>query len=1631
MKKIYAIALALCGMIATTGKAQTYLLEDFDNPFTGTPAAPSGWAQNRVVLIGDGNPEANGANGEKDWQQNVNTGPSTWTIPAGLGLSPTSAVTGTGALWMQDAYFGSTTNAFGSRRMQSPTVNLSTSTNPYVRFYYFCGYAPTVFNVRVVASNDGGTTWNSIMIIPPNAGVTAAMTNATPWQKINVLIPAAYRVANAKFGIEMTNTWGTQNIFIDNFRVEEFTPTTITSAQTGLWSATTTWVGGIVPDCDNNVVIATGHTVSIDVNIARCQNVTVDGTLNYSTATSMFLHAFGDLTINVGGTYNAYFGTTGKRTFLGGSLTNNGTVDFSVGANLLFWLGGAPATFSNTGVIVNGFIGNLWHTNSAGVTYNSPCEVRNACGLYVGAVNPNGMLTVGNALVTTQTVERAVGYFTQAPLWGAGVTRSVSYISTAMSPLQQQIVMQGEEMRLVGSARVAEGTFTINTHNNVQLTAPTIVGTTTAGSLVLTRGIIITTFTNLLTLNNIIAGPVGVTPSVVTGTGTNATTHGSYIAGPMRINFPGSGTTTRNFAFGAGTAFNNNLPSTNALRLVSLLAGTTAWANQTITMSIESAPSGLVNPPLSVVFGTRAYRMQLNGGPSLSATASIQMRFNNSTFGGSDNLAGNLQDIRIAQSSSLTGSWSERSLTSGTGPILNNVLYGYISATVVPGPINTGEEYFAWASVGPTLDMLALQLVAPTSSCFGTNQTVTVRVRNNGVATINFATNNVTINSSVTGPNPQIFGPVVLNTGTLAPNATQDVVVSTTYDMTLPGSYVFNASTTLVSDQNTSNDAMTPVTVISQNPTVNAGSDVTICNGSSTVLNANGMANGVMNIFNTTDVVVPDNNPTGAQSTMNATSPANANQLVAVIIDSVAMTWDGDLAFTLIAPNASQIPLITNRGGSGDNFINTVLTTTGPPISSGVAPFTGIFQPEQPFTNLTGSANGTWTLRIVDNAGGDIATLQRWTLSLPNSIASYAWSPAAGLSSTTVANPTANPTITTTYTVVVTDANGCTATDMITVTVNPTPVVSLGADYSICSGDTTTLDAGNPGETYLWSTAATTQTIDVTNAGTYYVTVTNSFSCSNADTITIGVNALPVFNIGNDTTFCMGGSVVYDAGSGFTSYLWSTSATTQAITANSTGSYIATVTDVNGCSNSDTAMVTVNALPVVSLGADQAICSGDSTLLDAGSGFSSYLWSTSASTQTIYVNSGGNYSVSVTDANGCSNSDTVAISINALPVVMLGADTTQCGGSVLLDAQNPGSSYLWSTTATTQTISVNTTGSYNVTVTDLNGCSSSDTINVTINTVPVVALGSDITQCGDSVTLDAQNPGATYLWSTSATTQTITVGTTGTYMVTVTNGFGCNNSDTINITINPVPVPDAGADTTICFGNSVTLAADSGYVAYLWQFGQVSSNQQFITVAPNDTTTYYLTVTNSFGCTGTDSVVVNVAPQPVASFTVTMVNGYTYTFTNTSTGSQPMTITWNFGDGSPLDNTPNPTHVYTANGTYTVLLTIQTPCGIDQVIQTVVVTGVGISESVSSINIELFPNPTSGQFTISIENSGADDIAIEISDMEGRKVMALSDKVNGSIYEQQFDISNFANGVYYIKVISGSEMKIEKLVLQQ
>ena len=426
----------------------------------------------------------------------------------------------------------------------------------------------------------------------------------------------------------------------------------------------------------------------------------------------------------------------------------------------------------------------------------------------------------------------------------------------------------------------------------------------------------------------------------------------------------------------------------------------------------------------------------------------------------------------------------------------------------------------------------------------------------------------------------------------------------------------------------------------------------------------------------------------------------------------------------------------------------------------------------------------------------------------------YSWSPATGLSSTNIFNPSANPTSTTIYTVTVTQANSCTSIDTVTVSVKPTPTANAGNDQTICAGQPATLTAIG-GSTYLWSNTYTTATINVSpgTTTTYTVTVTASNGCTAADNVIVNVTQLPNANAGNNQSLCTGQSATLTATGGGT-YLWSTTSTndTTIVTPTTTSTYTITVTN-SGCTASADVLVTVNPYPNANAGNDQTICYGQSATLTATGG-GTYLWSNTATTAVTSVSpiTPVTYTVTVT-LNGCPATAGVTVFVSPPPIPSVGNDTTVCIGSTLTLTASGGNTYSWNNGITNGVpFTVLSSNVFFVTVTDLNSCTAIDSVHITVYPTPVCYAGNNQAVCaGDSVVLSATG-GLTYVWSNGVINNDAFAPTaTTTYYVTSTDNNGCTATGSVVVTVNPLPpTPVISLN-----GNLLTSNAASGNQWYL------------------------------------------------------------------------------------------------------------------------------------------------------------------------------------------------------------------------
>lgn len=534
---------------------------------------------------------------------------------------------------------------------------------------------------------------------------------------------------------------------------------------------------------------------------------------------------------------------------------------------------------------------------------------------------------------------------------------------------------------------------------------------------------------------------------------------------------------------------------------------------------------------------------------------------------------------------------------------------------------------------------------------------------------------------------------------------------------------------------------------------------------------------------------------------------------------------------------------------------------------------------------------------VIPVAGADTATCPGIPVQIgspPTAGWTYEWDPPTGLDNPNIAQPTATITGEITYVLTATDAVGCSGSDSITVSLLENTDADAGPDVQMCPGDSVQLNASG-GVTYTWvpnlfitDNAIPNPFVFPPTTSDYVVEVTNSDGCVGTDTVNVEVLE-PSIIVSNDTTICIGDTIELSS-SGAVTYSWSpnsnisnTSVADPEVWPLTTTTYVLNGLDANGCEVVDSVTVTVQDLPILDAGPDLAICDGETVGLSA-TGATDYVWEPAATLNdpniqnpTASPTTTTTYNVTGTDAIGCSNTDTVLVTVNDLPAIDAGVDTIICNGVAVQLNATGGNDYSWSPVDGLSNPLIpnplalpNLPTEYVVTATDANLCSNSDTVFVDVFLVD--AIGDTIICIGDTAQIGALG-GATWNWNPvtglsdpSAQFPMANPSITTVYTVTADDGTGCLATDTVTVVVSPLPEAFAGFDQGVCAGSNAQLNATGG-VIYTWTpIGGLSDpniSNPVVTFS-SDTVTYTVVVTDAIGCVNSDSVTVWQEPLPDA-----------------------------------------------------------------------------------------------------------------------------------------------------------------------
>lgn len=769
--------------------------------------------------------------------------------------------------------------------------------------------------------------------------------------------------------------------------------------------------------------------------------------------------------------------------------------------------------------------------------------------------------------------------------------------------------------------------------------------------------------------------------------------------------------------------------------------------------------------------------------------------------------------------------------------------------------------------------------------------------------------------------------------------------------------------------------------VVNSLPSVSSTS-MTVCSGKTATITASGASSYTWSTGSnaasissspgsTTNYTVTG---TGANSCTNtAVGQVSVTPVPTISVASGTVCYNSP--YTLVAGGANVYNWSTGQSGSSISVtpsVTTTYTVTGTAVNTctntAVATVTVYSLPQLISTPTVQPSN----------CGASTGTIGPMSFST-NGLASYTWTDGSGNvvgSSPNLVNQPAG-----TYNLSVQDANGCInlfGPYSITNPGAPSAPTASASPAILCQGGTIGLSAnGGAGVTYHWSGpnsfATTTQNPTLPNAttnmsGVYSVYATAAGCSGPATNVTVTVNGLPnPLATASQPAYCATDTIHLFASSANT-YTWSGPGSFGSSQQNpvinnggmaAAGVYTLAVTDANGCSNTTTLALTVNANPAAQASANPAaICAGATVNLNA-SGGTGYNWTgpngfSSASASPSITNAGtayaGQYTVTVTDANGCKTTTITSVSINTVPSFTAGVNAPNIcyGGSIQLSAGG-NYSYAWagpgtySSTAQNPVIAPATTsdsGTYTVTATNGSSCSSSQVVSV--NVYPQMSVNASATAytvcAGNTINLTGSG-GGTYAWAgpngftagqQNPQVPNAQTNASGIYTLTVTSLNNCTATDTVKAQVNPLPALVSISGDSTCSGGALVLTANYGGNAsvnwysdpFLTSLVQSNSATYSPTLTANGSYIFYAQGTVN-GCTST------VTPVTAGYYNVQAVAG-----ADVYNGSAPLTVNfnsngsttpaqfgWVFGDGTGTSQ-PNPNHIFNNGGTYTVVLTV-------------------------------------------------------------------------------------------------------------
>ncbi|MDQ3109113.1 MAG: gliding motility-associated C-terminal domain-containing protein [Bacteroidota bacterium] len=662
---------------------------------------------------------------------------------------------------------------------------------------------------------------------------------------------------------------------------------------------------------------------------------------------------------------------------------------------------------------------------------------------------------------------------------------------------------------------------------------------------------------------------------------------------------------------------------------------------------------------------------------------------------------------------------------------------------------------------------------------------------------------------------------------------------------------------------------------------------------------------------------------------------------------------------------------------------------------------------------------------------------------------SYSWSPTGGNAATANGIPAGN------YTCTITDANGCIETVNATINNASGPAVTSASSSVLCFGGSTgtavaTANGGTAPYVYQWNPiGGTNDTATGLPAGNYTCTVTDNNGCVNSVSVIITQPSQLSVTVSSTPASCSGSGTATASVNGGTpgyTYNWLPTGGTNATANNlSAGTYSVTATDLNGCTTTQTITVTQATSITSTISSTTNNCFGGNnatatvTPLTGNPPFT-YSWSSGGTAATESGLAAGTYTCTITDASGCTDTQTVTITQPAQLSATAVSTNNLCSGSnngsatVSVSGGTPGYLFAWSPTGGNNAVANGlAAGTYSCTVTDANGCVTTQTVTITQPSSLTATASQNNVLCNGtasgsaSINVNGGTPGYTYSWTPSGGTNSTAASlNAGTYTCTITDLNGCVTTQTVIIT-QPAALNAVATGDNICGGAPAQISASGaggvGPYTYVWSDNSTAATH---TVNVALTTTFTVTITDANGCSATANAIVTITSAPVASISSNAVNGYfnlsdgsQLCFTDASQGS----VSWDWDlNGTPFSG-QSPSCIILTNadsGQFCVNLTVENSAGCRDSSDVCITIG----EVYLTVPNVFTPNGDGTNDLFFISSRGLSELHVEIFDRWGVLVNVISETGQGWDGRSTSGMEVSDGTYYYVLSASASDGKI-------